>query len=306
MRPVRRPAERGWRVVEEGASTPVGTWRVVLAFPEGTLAGLVEAVWASEGVDCFQQEEILPRTRTEVLFSLGDRHWLRDHRSPELDRGFERSFVSGLQGRPLHVESPPTTSMAGVRLRPEGVASFLRDTPAAIAGAVLDLDDILGREVDRLREQIACADGLDRRVLLLADAVARHLDPAPALPDAVRCALAEIHASRGGASIREIVEACGRSHRWLTERFRSEVGIAPKAYARLVRFESAFAELCRRGRVRWAEFAAEAGYYDQAHMVREFREYAGATPTDVFRRRAPDGLGLLTEDEAALLRSEPG
>jgi len=57
--------------------------------------------------------------------------------------------------------------------------------------------------------------------------------------------------------------------------------------------------------VRWAEFALDAGYYDQAHLVRDFRELAGATPSEVFRRRAPDGLGLLSDEEAMRLRAGP-
>jgi len=305
MRPVRGPAERGWRVVEEAASTAVGSWRVVLAVPEGPLAAQVEAVWASEAFDCFEEEEILPRSRTEVLFCLGDRHWLRDRSGLDGDRAFETSFVSGLQRRPLHVRSPATTCMAGIRLKPAGVAAFLRDTPSGIADEVIELDGVLGSQVEALREQVAGTRDLRRRALLLAAAVTRRLESAPGPSDAVRLALEAIGASRGGVGIRELVRSTGRSHRWLTERFRAEIGLTPKAYARLVRFEAAYEEICRLDRVRWAELALDAGYYDQSHLVRDFRELAGATPTEVFRRRAPDGLGLLTEEEAALLR-RPG
>jgi methylphosphotriester-DNA--protein-cysteine methyltransferase len=76
------------------------------------------------------------------------------------------------------------------------------------------------------------------------------------------------------------------------------VGVTPKTYARIARFEGAFAALQGLRAVRWAEFALDRGYSDQAHLVREFKELAGATPTEVFRRRAPDGLGLLVDDEA--------
>jgi AraC-like DNA-binding protein len=114
----------------------------------------------------------------------------------------------------------------------------------------------------------------------------------------VRLTLGAIHASRGGASIRDLVAASGRSHRHLAARFRSEIGLTPKAYARIVRFERAFARLQRPAHLRWAEFALECGYYDQAHMAHEFRALAGATPREVLRRRAPDGLGLLDADAA--------
>jgi AraC-like DNA-binding protein len=300
--PARSAADRGWQVVEERHDSPLGRWRLVLALPAGPLAERVEAVWASAGEGVFEAEEILPRSRTEVLLSMGGRHWLRDPAEGAGDRAFESSFVSGLQQRPLSVVSPADSAMAGVRLRPAGVAAFLRDTPAAIAGAVVELDAVLGPEVERLREQIATTRDLRRRALLLAAAVARRLDAAPPLSPAVRFALAALHASRGGAPVRDLVRASGYSHRWVTERFRAEVGLAPKAYARVVRFEHAFERLAGAERVRWAEFALDCGYYDQAHLVREFRALAGATPTEVFRRRAPDGLGLLTEEDAVAWR----
>jgi AraC-like DNA-binding protein len=301
MLPAREPAGQAWRVVEECAEMPIGRWRVVLALPTGPLAERVEAVWASEGFDCFEKEEILPRSRTEVLFSLGDRHWLRDREDPARHRAFDTSFVSGLQLRPLDVVSPPTTAMAGVRLRPAGVAAFLRDTPSAIAGEVVELEAVLGPEVEQVREQIATTRDLRRRALLLAAAVARHLEPAPALADGIRFALSLLHATRGAVPVRDLVRATGHSHRWVTERFRAAVGLAPKAYARVVRFESAFERLCGLDRVHWAGFALDCGYYDQAHLVREFRDLAGATPGEVFRRRSPDGLGLLDEETAARL-----
>jgi AraC-like DNA-binding protein len=270
---------------------------MVLALPEGPCAELVEVVWASKGEGCFEQEEILPRTRTEVLFPLGEKHWLRDAAGPGADRSYEASFVSGLQQTPLRIESPADASMAGVRLRPAGAAAFLRDSPAAIAGAVLDLDAILGPAVERLRQQIGATRDLRRRALLLAEAVARHLAPARPISPAVRAALHALDASRGRAAIRDLVRDTGFSHRWLTERFRAEIGVTPKAYARIARFAAAFERLQTLDRVSWADFALAAGYYDQAHLTREFRALAGTTPTDLFRRLAPDGLGLVTSED---------
>jgi AraC-like DNA-binding protein len=298
--PVQGPAERGWRVVEERHDSPLGRWSIVLAVPEGPLQEQVEAVWASAGAGVFTEEEILPRSRTEVLFSLGERHCLRDREDGAGDQWFDRSFVSGLQQGPLRVESPPDSAMAGVRLRPAGVAAFLRDSPAHVAGLVVELEAILGPGVERLRDQILGSGDLRRRVLLLAAAVARHMEGAPGLSPAVRFTLAALHASQGNVPIWELVRATGFSHRWVTERFRSEVGMSPKAYGRLVRFETAFERLASLRAVRWAELALDSGYYDQAHLIREFRQLAGASPVEVFRRRAPDGLGLLADEDAAV------
>lgn len=297
MRPATHPSAAPWTLVEERHASPLGRWTLVLALPPAPLADLVEAVWTSRGEGLFTQEEILPRTPTEVLFALGETHWLRDRFDPANDRAYTRAFVSGLQQRPLAVESPPDAEMAGVRLRPAGAAAFLRDSPATIAGAVIDLDALLGAGVESLRDQLASLRDLRRRALRLAAAVERHLAAARPAAPAIRMALAALARSGGTTPIRELVAASGWSHRHFAARFRAEVGLAPKAYARIARFEAAFARLQSLARPRWAEFAAEQGYFDQAHLIRDFRELAGATPVEVFRRRAPDGLGLLSAEE---------
>jgi AraC-like DNA-binding protein len=294
-----------WQLVEDRHESPLGRWTLVLALPHGPLAELVEAVWASRGEGVFTQEEILPRTPTEVLFALGETHWLRDRAEPKRDRAYTRAFVSGLQRAPLVVESPPDAEMAGVRLRPAGAAAFLRDTPAAIAGSVIDLDLLLGRGVESLRDQLAATAALERRAGLLASAVERHLAGGRRLDAPVCFALDQLLATRGAVPIRELARASGWSHRHFTERFRTGVGVAPKAFARIARFEAAFARLAEATRPRWAELALDCGYFDQAHMIRDFRELAGATPTEVLRRRAPDGLGLLDETELGSLSEPP-
>jgi len=290
------PAER-YTLVEQRHESALGRWTLVLALPSGPLGELVEAIWASRGEGVFTREEILPRTPTEVLFALGNVHWLRDRADPQRDRAYTRAFVSGLQRSPLAVESPADSEMAGIRLRPAGAAAFLRDTPAAIAGAVIDLDALLGAGVESLRDRLATVPDLRRRVLTLAAAVERHLAGAPPLAAPLRFALGEIARSSGSVPVAALVDASGWSHRHFAARFRAEIGLTPKAFARIARFEAAFARLQAARQVSWTEFALDCGYFDQAHMIRDFGELAGATPTEVFRRRAPDGLGLLDEEE---------
>ncbi|MCM2269153.1 MAG: helix-turn-helix domain-containing protein [Thermoanaerobaculia bacterium] len=297
LAPVRSVPSDRFTLVEERHASALGRWTLVLALPVGPLGELVEAVWASRGEGVFTQEEILPRTPTEVLFALGDEHWLRDRADPSRDRLYTRAFVSGLQRKPLAVESPADAEMAGIRLRPAGAAAFLRDSPAAIAGAVIDLDALLGAGVESLRDRLATLRDLRQRVLALAAAVERHLAGARPLAAPLRFAVDEIARRRGNVPVRALVAAAGWSHRHFATRFRAEVGVTPKAFARIARFEAAFARLQTLRRVPWADFALACGYADQAHLVRDFRELAGATPTEVFRRRAPDGLGLLDESE---------
>ena len=89
--------------------------------------------------------------------------------------------------------------------------------------------------------------------------------------------------SRGAVSVADLAAETGWSARHLAEQFRAETGLSPKAGARVVRFDWARRRLLRRqaegARVVLAEFAAECGYYDQAHLARDFRDLAGCPPS---------------------------
>jgi AraC-like DNA-binding protein len=95
------------------------------------------------------------------------------------------------------------------------------------------------------------------------------------------------------------MDETGRSRRYLTERFRRQVGVTPKTYARLLRFERTLELL--RGRARDAPLggiAATVGYYDQAHFDREFRSFAGCTPTEFLRESDPSPTVSFVQDIA--------
>jgi hypothetical protein len=99
----------------------LGRWRYVAARAVGPLAESVELFWSLESVAAYQQERILPRSTTEVMFNLGsDEHRLIDADGPGRDRVYATSWVAGLQQRPLSVESPSSTRIAGIRLRSGG------------------------------------------------------------------------------------------------------------------------------------------------------------------------------------------
>jgi AraC-like DNA-binding protein len=146
---------------------------------------------------------------------------------------------------------------------------------------VVSLDDLLGREAGRLEERLAAAPDAGARLSLVESFLdARLADAEPARPDVAYAwgRLAETGGRlRVGALAAEL--RCSRKH--LAEEFHDQVGLAPKAVARLVRFNDAL-RLLQRG-VAGAEVAFRCGYSDQAHFVNEFRRFSGTTPTAVAR-----------------------
>ena len=115
----------------------------------------------------------------------------------------------------------------------------------------------------------------DRRLALAESIFAARLPRVRGIHPAIAEALARVEA---GADVRSLVDCSGYSQRRFLTLFRAAVGLSPKRYARLVRFRSALARVAARGVSSWADLALAAGYSDQSHFNREFREFAGVTP----------------------------
>ena len=92
---------------------------------------------------------------------------------------------------------------------------------------------------------------------------------------------------RNCARIGEIADEIGISHKHLLREFDRCVGLAPKLFARLCAFQRVIQSVGHKPSVDWAATAATCGYYDQAHLIREFRAFSGLTPTEYLTRRGP-------------------
>jgi AraC-like DNA-binding protein len=186
------------------------------------------------------------------------------------------------------VEFGPTYASIDLELTPLGAYQILGRPVSSLEGAVVALDDLFGVAGRVLAERLRSAPGWDERFDLLEDFLLARAAVGPRPTPAVEWAFARVRASAGSVKVSDLAAEIGCSRRYLTERFRAEVGLPPKTVARLTRFE----HVCRRLRgepAHWAEIAVDAGYCDQSHLNREFRELAGTTPGDFIARCIPHG-----------------
>jgi AraC-like DNA-binding protein len=257
--------------------------------PRPDLRPFVELLWASDGGAAAPggtaRELVLPTGALHLVLRLEPQP-LRIFRGADDAAGFTvgAAVIGGARAAPyLRDVSTPVPSV-GALLRP-GAAGLLIGVPAGeFSGAHTPLADVWGdAEVARLREGLCAAGTQARRLDLFEAALAARLPSLRRIDPRVAQALAGFAAARPvGVVAREV----GASHRHFTQLFREAVGLAPKTFCRLRRFNSALDRLAAEPGLAWADLAAAEGYADQPHFTRDFRAFAGLSP-GAWRRRAP-------------------
>jgi len=256
--------------------------------PPPPLDAFVKCLWILEAPAApggAAPDTIVPDGCAEVVFHFGDRFRRVEAGVPVSQF---RTAVVGPSARPLQVLATGRVGVLGVRLRPEGIAALLGVPADEVAGRSLPIDAVLGAEGRRIEERVCGARDSGERLAAAAAAFGRRAREAT-LPERVGAAVALVRRTLGRATVDDMAEAAGVTGRHLERLFREEVGLPPKTLSRLVRFRAALALLRRGHPLGTVGVAADLGYSDQAHLHRDFREFAGAPP-GAFLRRA-GGVG---------------
>lgn len=226
------------------------------------------------------RERVLPTGTAQLLVNL-DRDAL--HSAPD---GLPPIHTGGaaLQGptaRPAVVDTADQRSILWVEFRPGGAAPFFPGLAEA-RDKLVPLDAVWGRRGTALRDRLLAAGSPDEMVAVVEAALLAAAGPP--LPDpALAAAVAALHR---GASVAEAADRLGWTTKTLVRRFSAGVGLAPKRFARVRRFQRLLSAAATRPGGEWARLAADCGYHDQAHMIHDFRALAGQSPTEYTPRSA--------------------
>jgi AraC-like DNA-binding protein len=161
---------------------------------------------------------------------------------------------------------------------------------AELSGQLVDLVDVLGADGRRLAEQLRETPSWPRRVRAAGRVLAAAAGAGAAALAGGRPGVGAAGRLRWSGPDRPARRGVGWSHKHLIAKFRQQVGLRPKTAARLVRLDEVWRRLDQaRGRLDWGQVAREGGYADQAHLIRDFHQFTGTTPTEFVARTTPPG-----------------
>ncbi|MGH9333517.1 MAG: AraC family transcriptional regulator, partial [Vicinamibacteria bacterium] len=249
--------------------------------PSVPLRPFIENFWFHEAITTsHSMERLLPDGAIELIIDLTEspKSW-RDSATPLRMRTVRGSWISGQHSRHIDIAGAVDSRMIGARFRPGGLYPFLGAPVAELNDSVVEAELLWGIEMRDLREALLSATSVGKRfgVLdrwLFARAGAK-LEPDPCLSRV----LDRLVSFPGETLIRALADECGLTQKRLVRTFEDKVGLRPKTLARILRFQTVLKKLERESRVSWSFVAQEAGYYDQAHFIRDFETFSGLTPS---------------------------
>jgi AraC-like DNA-binding protein len=230
-----------------------------------------------------EREHVLPDGSFELIFNLEDRsRKLFDREDLNRYQAFRKSWLSGAQSGYLIIDALNGASMMGVHFNPGGIAPFLKPSADELRNRVAELDGIWGSSAGALRERLLNAPNPQLKFRELEQFLLALLTRARSdsqKEKRVNWALKQFADQRNVQRLAGVAAQLGVSQKHFIHEFRQRVGITPKMFCRIRRFQSVLSEINRKGSVEWTSVALDCGYFDQAHFINDFQTFAGLNPT---------------------------
>ena len=262
---------------------------VTAHIPRTPLNHFIDLIWFHEGLNSpHQLERVLPEASIELIINLRDetRHTF-DPTSHQPQQSYRRSWLSGPHSKFIVIDTAPNASMIGVHFKPGGANAFFSMPLSELRNDVVALEVFWKGAAASLRDQLLEAATPTDKFRILEDALLARQRGRESTHPAVQYALDCFIRQPQGLSVGDITDKISLSPRRFIELFNDEVGMTPKLFSRVRRFQRALEEIQRRRNLRWAELAPDCGYYDQARFICDFKEFCGLTPAD-YLNQAPE------------------
>lgn len=245
--------------------------------PPPPLADYVQMLWAWDNyTPPHPRERILPAGMMEITLNLSDVPFQIDDGQKHTLKG---PMAAGARSTPFIVDTSQPMSLLSVWFKPGGALPFFGVPGDELHNHHVPLETLWGWQARDLYDQLREARTTPARFRILEQALLRRLCQANVRHRAVHYALDILRTAPHNTSINKIVDTIALSSTRFIHVFREDVGMTPKQFCRVQRFQQALRLIANREAERWVDVALICGYYDQAHFINDFRRFAGITPS---------------------------
>jgi AraC-like DNA-binding protein len=258
--------------------------------PHPALAPFIKTFWyARDPQAAHRHQRILPTGRAQVVISLARDHLTNaNHPTNPLEPSSAAIFL-GLYSHHQQIDAIDLTELIGILFHPGGTLPFFPENTELFTNRETSLEELWGPAAQNLRNDLRAAPTPTQKFDLLDFALRHRLSesrPTHRIPT-IDYALTRLHRSPGTLTMAELTRSMGISPRRLSQLFREQIGVSPKLYCRILRFQQAVQLMHRGADIHWAELALTCGYYDQSHFANDFRAFSGLSATAYTATKRP-------------------
>lgn len=250
--------------------------------PNEALSTLVKCYWTLESPkeDPPQRQTIVPDGCMEMIFHYGDlyKQYLENDRSIIQPR----CFVFGQLTRPLEIEPTGQTAIFSVRFHPEGFLPFATIPIKEIENKAVPLETLFGEGGQEIAQKILSSSSVSERIKHIEAFLLYRLADSETVDRIVKSTVETILTANGQLSIDELSRQININRRQLERKFSSTIGLSPKQLSKTIRLQATLKMLLSKQFTSLTALAYKGEYYDQAHFIKDFKEFTGLTPKEFY------------------------
>ncbi|SEM27825.1 Helix-turn-helix domain-containing protein [Chryseobacterium taichungense] len=250
--------------------------------PDQDLAAFIKCYWTMESPkeETPEKQTIVPDGCMEMIFHYGDLYkQLLDNRNSIIQ---PRCFVIGQLTGPLEIEPTGETGIFSIRFHPEGFLPFTTFSIKEMENTAVSLEMMFGKDGQEIGQQILNANSTSERIKLIEIFLLNRLTNIETIDRIVKSTVETIITANGQLPVDELSKLNKVNRRQLLRKFSSAIGLSPKQLSRTIRLQTALKMLLNDQFTNLAQLAYENEYYDQAHFIKEFKEFTGSTPKEFY------------------------
>ena len=250
--------------------------------PEGPIAAAASDFFYFKGYQPEHRiERLVPDGYTSLVIELDDqlRH-VYDNETLAPKQDCKVAWFSGLHQHFISIGAEPDSELLAIRFRPGLAYPLLQSPLTEVSDKVVPATDLFGDDIVVLRQQIIAQSEPAAKLRLVNDWLNKRYSKAHQVDPIIQAAIEAIVAAPTASTLKEVLAQEGYSAKHFIHLFKRYVGLPPKTFQRIMRFQQVIPLIHGKEKVNWAQVGTECGYYDQAHFIKDFQLFSGYNPSD--------------------------